>query len=81
MGVSQEFIHPKNFKKDYLPELGKLDVEIVPKENFAKYAPNHQSDIFRYWFLKEHGGFYLDTDQIILQSFKSLPLKDNDFLY
>lgn len=81
MGVSQEFLSPNKFDKDYLPQLKDLDVEIVYKDYFAKYAPNHQSDIFRWWFLKEHGGFYLDADQIILKSFKSLPIEENDFLY
>jgi len=81
MGVSQEFLFPDKFDKDYLPKLKDLDVEIVYKDNFAKYAPNHQSDIFRWWFLKENGGFYLDADQIILKSFKTLPLKEHDFIY
>jgi hypothetical protein len=47
---------------------------------FKKYLPNFQSDFFRWWYLKEHGGFYLDTDQIILKSFSSLPL-DNNLIY
>ncbi len=81
MGVSQEFTVPNSIEKDYLSNLSTLDVEIAQMDKFGKYAPNHQSDIFRWWFLREFGGIYLDTDQIILKSFKSLPLKDNDFMY
>jgi len=61
--------------KDYMDDLKDLSIEIVVLENFApQYNAVVQSDIFRYWRLHEVGGFYLDTDQIILNSFKSLPL-------
>lgn len=63
--------------KDYFEELGKLDIEIVQFDTYRDYLPNFQSDFFRWWYLKEHGGFYLDTDQIILRSFKDLPLDVN----
>jgi hypothetical protein len=36
--------------------------------------------MFRWWFLATNGDFYLDTDQIILQSFKRLPL-NFEFIY
>jgi len=80
MGVSQEFTN-NSVSIDYLDKLEKIDVEVVRVNYFSKYAPNHQSDIFRWWFLKDFGGFYLDTDQIILKSFKLLPLKEHDFVY
>jgi len=76
----QEFVRPDSVKEDYLPKVDELDVEIVHSNAFQKFAPNHQSDLFRWYFLKEHGGFYLDTDQIIVRSFKSLPLK-KEFIY
>lgn len=76
----QEFEDPNSIKTDYTYKLGELGVEIVKTNSFAKYSPNHQSDMFRWQFLKDNGGFYLDTDQIILKSFESLPLK-KDFIY
>jgi len=63
--------------KDYLEELGDLDVEIIHTDKFSGYLPTFQSDFFRWWYLKNNGGWYLDTDQIILKSFKTLPLDCN----
>lgn len=63
--------------KDYLPE---INVNIKEYISYEDFAPNYQSDFFRWWFLKEYGGFYLDTDQIITRSFRGLPL-ENDFIY
>jgi len=80
-GVSQEFNHQDLIKKDYLGKLDELGVEIVRVNYFSKLAPNHQSDYFRWWYLKDFGGIYLDTDQIILKSFKELPCKEYDFIY
>ena len=70
----QEFENPDDIKKDYLEELGNLDVEIKHVDWFSQYAPNFQSDMARWFFLHNYGGFYLDTDQIILKSFETLPL-------
>jgi len=70
----QEYNDASSDYEDYMGELKDLDVEIVTTSKFSNYTPNHQSDFFRWWFLQEHGGFYLDTDQIILKSFRSLPL-------
>lgn len=68
-------------QKDYSKSLKDLNVETVVLKNFAeKYHPVAQSDIFRYWWLTNNGGFYLDTDQIILKSFESLP-REYDLLY
>jgi hypothetical protein len=66
--------------KDYLEELPALNVDIKRVDFFSQFQANYQSDLFRWWWLKENGGFYLDTDQIILKSFKTLPL-DNNFIY
>jgi len=66
--------------KDHIEKLNALDVEIVRGDFFGQYQPNFQSDFFRWWWLKNNSGFYLDTDQIILKSFDSLPL-DNSLIY
>ena len=69
-----------DIKDDYLPKLSELNVNIEKFESYCDFAPNYQSDFFRWFYLKEFGGFYLDTDQIILKSFEDLPL-DHDFIY
>ena len=63
--------------EDYTERLKDLGVVIHEINDFAQYQPNFQSDFFRWWYLKEFGGFYLDTDQIILKSFNGLPLYKN----
>lgn len=79
--VCQEFNHPIPIDKDYMSELLSLDIDIIHTKEFDEYFPNHQSDFFRWWYLNKFGGFYLDTDQIILKSFTHLPLKKYDFIY
>ena len=79
-GTDQDYKNPNNIKKDYMSELEKLNVEIIKFNKHSDLAPNHQSDIFRWTWLKENSGFYLDTDQIILKSFKTLPLMAS-FIY
>jgi hypothetical protein len=76
----QDFERPEDIKVDYLEKLNELGVEVKHVDWFSQYASNYQSDIFRYWYLKNVSGFYLDTDQIILKSFEGLPL-DNNFIY
>jgi len=76
----QEFENPNIIKQDYTDKLQALDVEIIDFDFCPQYSPNYQSDFFRYWFLNKFGGFYLDTDQIILRSFEDLPL-DCDFMH
>lgn len=76
----QDFEHPENIQKNYIDELKHLNIEVKHVNFFSQYAPNFQSDVARWWWLHNFGGFYLDTDQIILKSFESLPL-DNDFIY
>lgn len=76
----QDFERPEDIKKDYLEKLKELDVEIKHVDWFSQYASNYQSDFFRYFYLHNFSGFYLDTDQIILKSFESLPL-ENDLIY
>lgn len=76
----QEFENPQAIQTDYTHKLKALGVEIITFDFFAQYPPNYQSDFFRWWYLYNHGGFYLDTDQIILKSFDKLPL-DNRMIY
>lgn len=76
----QDFEHPEQIGKDYLDGLKELDIRIVEGDFFPGYPPSMQSDLFRWWWLKNNDGFYLDTDQIILKSFKDLPL-DNNLIY
>lgn len=62
---------------DYIEKLPDLGVEITALgDNFApNCVPNFKADIFRWWYLKNFSGFYMDTDQIILRPFDTLPLE------
>ena len=79
-GESQDF-EKKLDIKNYLDELKSLDVEIIR----VKYIGSPdlcailQADLAR-WLMVKEGGFYLDTDQIILKPFDTLPL-DKEFIY
>jgi len=63
-----------------LKQLDQLNIKIINIDLFPTYAPNYQSDFFRWWWLYNNGGFYLDTDQLILRNFSDLPL-DVDLIY
>ena len=63
----------------WLDKLPMFGVKIVESHIFPDFPPNFQSDLFRWWWLADKGGFYLDTDQIVLRSFEGLPL-DSDFI-
>jgi len=75
----QDF-HNDRKSKCYLSELKALNVKVIEKDLFPTYAPNYQSDLFRWWWLYNNGGFYLDTDQIIIKPFNDL-LDLGDFIY
>ena len=75
----QDFLY-EGENKDYIDELKELDVKIIKTDQFSNYPPNFSSDFFRWWWLKNNSGFYLDTDQIILKSFSDLPL-DYELIY
>jgi hypothetical protein len=66
--------------KNYMEDLSDLGVKIYSGRCFEDYAPNYQSDFFRWWWLSNNSGFYLDTDQIILRSFETLP-RDSQLIY
>lgn len=72
-GETQDFLN-KDINTNYFDRLDDLSVKIIETDKFDKYLPNFQSDFFRWWWLNEFGGFYLDTDQIILKSFNSINL-------
>jgi hypothetical protein len=67
--------------KNYLNKLDDINVEVIKVKYIGKpdLCGILQADIARWLMLKE-GGFYLDTDQIILKSFDTLPL-NNEFIY
>lgn len=69
-----------NSKIDYVDRVKDLGVEVIHADLFPQYAPNFQSDFFRWWYLKNNGGFYMDTDQIILKPFDTLPL-NHELIY
>jgi hypothetical protein len=77
-GEKQDFLGEPT--KDYIGNLMELGVEIVRIDMFDKFTPNYQSDFFRWWWLNQNGGFYLDTDQIILKPFNKLD-REKDFIY
>lgn len=66
--------------QDYRDNLSELNIDRYKINMFSKYAPNYQSDFFRWWWLNNNSGFYMDTDQIVLRNFSTLPL-DNNFIY
>lgn len=76
----QDFENKLNIK-NYLAELKNLDVEVVNVQHVGSpdFCPILQADLAR-WLMIKDGGFYLDTDQIVLRSFESLPL-DKEFIY
>jgi mannosyltransferase OCH1-like enzyme len=76
----QDFENQEDDSKDYVEDLECLNVEVIRADLFENYAPNYQSDFFRWWYLQNFGGFYLDTDQIIVRSFEGLPL-DNELIF
>ncbi|RLF27732.1 MAG: hypothetical protein DRN14_05050 [Thermoplasmata archaeon] len=43
----------------------------------GRYEVTHKADFFRYYILSKLGGFYADVDQIAIQSFRTLPLRDS----
>jgi len=79
---AQDFEKEQNIK-NYLDKLNDIDVDIIRVKYIGRpdFCGILQADIARWLILKDMNiGFYLDTDQIILKSFNSLPL-DNEFIY
>jgi len=81
-GVESQDFEKKLESKNYLDELDKIGVEIINVKYIGSpdFCAILQSDLFRWIWMKEEGGIYLDTDQLILKSFDTLPL-DNEFIY
>ena len=80
--VEQQDFEKKSETKNYLDELDKIGVETVKVQYIGSQdlCGILQSDLFRWIWMRQNGGIYLDTDQIILKSFKTLPL-DKEFIY
>ena len=81
-GVEQQDFEKEDNTKDYLDDIRKLGVNVIEMDYFSSpnHCPVYQADLMRFWFLYNFGGIYLDTDQLILKSFESLPL-EKDFIY
>jgi hypothetical protein len=68
--ISQDF--SKSGILDYSPAIRELVDNVRHYNLHPDKAPNHQSDFMRWDVLDEEGGFYLDTDQLILRPFNDL---------
>jgi hypothetical protein len=79
-GIEKQDFQEDYERQDFLEGMNDIGVKVIEADLFPTYAPNYQSDLFRWWWLYNNGGFYLDTDQIILRSFKALPL-EADLIY
>lgn len=81
-GDEKQDFESSNQGIDYLgrlPDLG-VTIEHVDYVLSQKLCPILQADIFRWVWMRDNGGFYLDTDQIITKSFSSLPLDGMEFI-
>lgn len=79
-GEKQDF--ERDSDDDYMEELSKIGVKVTPIKAIGSsdYCPILQADLFRWIWMRDNGGFYLDTDQIVLRSFETLPL-NNEYIY
>ncbi|MBD3407209.1 MAG: hypothetical protein GF411_13905 [Candidatus Lokiarchaeota archaeon] len=59
-------------RDNYLEQAKTLCDHVRPYKHHEDKAPNFQSDFFRWHVMEEYGGWYLDTDQIILKPFDDL---------
>lgn len=80
-GESQDFESPQDGPNylDHMSDLG-IVVKHVEYVISSKICPILQADVFRWAWLRDNGGFYLDTDQIVTKSFSTLPL-ESEFIY
>ena len=79
-GKKQDFYDDKFVEKCFIEELKLLDVDVRYFDAFSDFHPNFQSDLFKWWWLSNFSGFYIDTDMLIVKSFDSLPL-DKDLIF
>lgn len=68
-----------NMGKNYFDHLKDINVEIIIDDEHKDLTPVFQADLLRWVWLYKEGGFYIDTDQIILKSFEGLLRPD--FVY
>lgn len=71
--------YQSNMGKNYFDSLKDIGIEILPADRFKDFAPVYQADFLRWEMLRDHGGIYLDTDQIILRNFE--PLLECEMFY
>jgi hypothetical protein len=65
----QDFERKENVR-DYTDDIKNLGVEVIRRDFFGSpnFCPVYQADLFRWWWLYNFGGFYMDTDQIVLKN-------------
>ena len=68
----QQDFNDQTCDMDYMNQVKDIVDEIRVYDKHPDKSPNFQSDFFRWDILHDIGGFYLDTDQIILKSFNDL---------
>lgn len=68
-----------DIKGDYTEATKSLCSKVLIYDKHPEAAPNFQSDFFRWDILDEVGGFYMDSDQIVLKSFNDF--SEQEFVY
>jgi hypothetical protein len=78
----QDFEGEDLSQPNYIDRLKDLNIKVINISSVgdSNYCAILQADLFRVLWLRDNGGFYLDTDQIVLKSFETLPL-EKDFIY
>lgn len=67
--------------KDYMPSVKSLVDQVVEHDKYSEFTPIVQSDFLRLDLLLTEGGFYLDTDQIIIKPFDDFIAYDYVYAY
>lgn len=70
--VREKQDYESDMGKNYFDSLKDIEVKIQPIDKYKNYLPVYQADFLRWEILRDNGGVYLDTDQIILKNFKDL---------
>jgi hypothetical protein len=61
---------------DYILDMRKLNVKVIECDLFNNFKSNFQSDLFKWWWLSNNIGYYVDTDMVILSPLNEI-LEDN----
>jgi hypothetical protein len=75
----QDFHHSTG--ENYMQSAIALVDRVISYDKHPNVAPNYQSDFMRWDSLYEHGGFYLDLDQLIVGSFDEFTDWNTGFIY